>query len=705
MHSKSHRSSFIQSRRDLLTGIAMTTAFALPTGASAQRDRRGSSEASIPTSPVAAVEEDSDNRVLGTKRIAFIPIIRPRLDVPPQDWKAQIQRRAFSDIDSTGNDVSLRAYFRAASYGRADIDGEVLDPVSLDQIDVPVNALFDRTPELRARGFDAAALVMVSGGAGTAEYWPTAFWARFSMQEQVGVWAMELLHVLAHFVDLYIYLDGADWWFDNMASASGTHPSAFTKLSFGWLDQEAIGQLAGRFSLYDVQTLAERQNRQGQVRAVRIGASDPHLMVEARQKVDQFDGRIPNGEGVVVYQVESSDLDPNPGVVHARLALKTRTPLAPGQSYTAENGVRINVLEAINRGYSVSVEDPNIHVLDRSSRRDAVGAPSAVAVSGVGEFIAYRHPAGGLIELSRDIRGASDGIYLTAWADIPRPGGDPFCYVAGNQHITLFRDRQGYIHGLYPTPGGGVGHDALSSVAQAPRAAGDPSAYYHRELDMHHIVYRGTDNHLHEMYATSTTPVAYGGNLTGTIGAPRTAGQPVGMINGDGTNIVVYRAVNAHIMSVYWKEGPSGLDDLSGVAGSPAAAGDPFGYYTPHDDVVQVAYLGNDGHIWELYSQGAAAVVGWDLTGHAGGPRCIGRPSAYYDAGTHTKHVVYRSAGGRLNELWWTPGGGIPQHIDITERYGAPLAADRPIAYSTQGPTTQHVVYRANDNRIYEVLW
>jgi hypothetical protein len=98
-------------------------------------------------------------------------------------------------------------------------------------------------------------------------------------------------------------------------------------------------------------------------------------------------------------------------------------------------------------------------------------------------------------------------------------------------------------------------------------------------------------------------------------------------------------------------------------------------------------------------------VVGWDLTAPSGAPAAAGTPAAYYSAGTNTKHVIYRSANGRLHEIWWVPGGGTPAHEDLTAFAGAPPVADGPTAFTVEGPNTQHVAYRGTDNHIYEVLW
>jgi hypothetical protein len=320
--------------------------------------------------------------------------------------------------------------------------------------------------------------------------------------------------------------------------------------------------------------------------------------------------------------------------------------------------------------------------------------------------IAYRDTSGRLHELWRDALEGIGTTNLTANAGAPTAAGNPFAYVdtSRNTEILLFRDGDGTVRSLYWSTGA-VGHDNLSGTAGAPKAAGDPVGYYVSAADTHHVIYRSSDGHLHELNWTGVAPVVYGGNLTASISAPRAAGDPTAFVNAAGVNIVVYRSANGHILSLYWADGPSGLDDLSGFAGTPLAAGDPFAYYTAHDDTHQVVYRGGDGHLYELYWPGVAPVVGWDLTAPSGAPAAAGNPAAYYSAGTNTKHVIYRSADGRLHEIWWVPGGGTPAHVDLTSFAGAPPAADRPAAFTVEGPNTQHVVYRGTDNHIYEVLW
>jgi len=349
-------------------------------------------------------------------------------------------------------------------------------------------------------------------------------------------------------------------------------------------------------------------------------------------------------------------------------------------------------------------------LVDRSAQYKtppATGAPTACVITALGVHnIAYRDTSGRLHELWRDSATRTGTTNLTAVANALTAAGNPYAYVDTNAvlEILLFRGSDGHVRSLYWSTGA-VGHDNLGGSAQAPKAVGDPVGYFTARSNTHHVIYRTGDGHLHDLWWVGVEPVNYGGNLTGAISAPRAAGDPSAFVNANGDNIVVYRSTDGQILGLYWKDGPSGLDHLSGVAGTPLAAGDPFAYYTPHDDTHQVVYRGRDGHLYELYWPGVAPVSGWDLTGLSGAPAATGNPTAYYSAGTNTKHVMYRSADGRLHEIWWVPGGGTPAHVDLTTFAGAPPAADRPMAFTVEGPNTQHVTYRGTDGHIYEIRW
>lgn len=305
---------------------------------------------------------------IGRKKLAFIPVIRPHagpLAVPPDqpipaDWPGEILRRALYDPAANGANLSLRAYIQAASSGRADLDAVVLQQQVIDEQNVPVYALEQQMgAQLRSQGFSAAALVMLGGvGAGTSLLGD--FWARFVMRETVGVWAMEFMHCLTGFHDLYTF-NGNMGSFDEMACNCGTHPSAYTKAAITWLDASAIVQHSDHTKAvtYDLHSVGLTQPPpSGRVAAVRIGGQVPFTMVEARQRVDQFDKGI-GSEGVIVYRVQTSD--PLGGAQNATAPLSLLTPsaLQVGQEFS-EGNLRVKVAKALVGGFSVTVNDTPI---------------------------------------------------------------------------------------------------------------------------------------------------------------------------------------------------------------------------------------------------------------------------------------------------------------------------------------------------------
>ena len=313
---------------------------------------------------------------IGTKRVAFVPVDRGPFNsepVPP-NWRQLIEQRIYFWPDPLrGVDVSLRNYIYTTSQGRADIQGVVQDVFPLNRKDVPPDFLAPQfEQQFRNEGFDAAALVMLGGlGAGQASGMP-GYWARFVMAEGVGVWAMELTHAIAGYADLYTNDRANDLNnFDNMDCSCGTHPTAYTKVQLGWLDPAAIIVDATTSASFELHTLGLVQPPPaGRCTAVRIQTTGNPLFVEARQRVDQYDGgnswNANNGkpvgissEGVIVYELAGVE-DPGapPGETDPLIRLLTQTALTPGASFTSTSGVAVRVTAALAGGFAVTIDNP-----------------------------------------------------------------------------------------------------------------------------------------------------------------------------------------------------------------------------------------------------------------------------------------------------------------------------------------------------------
>jgi len=436
--------------------------------------------------------------------------------------------------------------------------------------------------------------------------------------------------------------------------------------------------------------------------------------------------------------------------------------LKPGQRFISRPGDSVRVNSVIENGFSITIEDNNIRVYDRSR---AVGAPNGLA---------------GMVPTACVIPGL--GVYsITYWDDVPERGDNryhlqslwfdstfedqgahwtdltvatapplwgttsqqknPIAYVdtSRNTEIVLWNstlrlgggtgDVMGHWYSRSPNQEAGV--DNLTSVAGLDNQAwsgefSNAVGYYSPADDTHHVIFiREANWHILELFWTGNSRVQQGGDLSGhALGDPAPGANSLGsaFIGAQGVNIVLYRGDDSHIHSLYWK----GTDDprhdnLSYIAGTPLArryafsphySPDPVGYYTAHNDTHQVVYRGVDEHLYELYWQGNERVIGWDITDRTTGAPLASYPvcnfTAYYSAGTNTKHVIYVTDDNHLHDITWPPGRPDTvrtEHFDLTTLGLPALAHGRPAAFTIEGPNTQHVAYRGGDNHIYEVIW
>jgi hypothetical protein len=248
-------------------------------------------------------------------------------------------------------------------------------------------------------------------------------------------------------------------------------------------------------------------------------------------------------------------------------------------------------------------------------------------------------------------------------------------------------------------------HKDLSLVTGTPAAAGNLGAYEFTAEPTKHVVYRGGKGHIYELWWDSENGWSTG-DLSSATGAPAAAGDPAGyQFVGDSTQHVVYRGTDQHIHELWWDAAHGwGHGDLTAVVGTPAATGDPSGYAFEAQKTQHVLYRGVDRQIYELWWDAASGWGGGSLTGATGASLAAGDPTGYVFAVDATQHVIYRGIDGHIHELWWSAATGW-SHGDLTAATGAPAPQGDPAGYSFEAQRTQHVVYRSSDNHIYELWW
>ena len=195
---------------------------------------------------------------------------------------------------------------------------------------------------------------------------------------------------------------------------------------------------------------------------------------------------------------------------------------------------------------------------------------------------------------------------------------------------------------------------------------------------MQNIIYRDTRGHLHELWRDAVGQIGTT-DLTTKAGAPTAAGDPYAYLETTtDLEIVVYRDSGpGGVHSLYWSTGDVGLDNLSLVAGSPAATGTPVGHFNPATGTHHVVYRGKDDHLHVVYWTGADDPAHYEgpLTPADGVARAAGDPSAYFNAAENV--VVYRAPGNHVHDLYWWAGDVGHEDISGVAR---PPAVGEPVA-------------------------
>ncbi len=309
-----------------------------------------------------------------------------------------------------------------------------------------------------------------------------------------------------------------------------------------------------------------------------------------------------------------------------------------------------------------------------SSSLQATGHPTAYVRSDGVNSVAYRGVDNDIHELSLRPGGAWQSADLVHLTNAHQAAGDPAAYRRfDNVNSVVYRDVYGHISELYLTPGSSTWQESdLSAQANAPSAAGDPVVYI-RFDGTNTVVYRGNDNHFHELYLKPGASTWQTDDLFANNSASLATGNPAAYVRLDGINSVVYRGTDNHIHELYLSAGTTWqTGDLSAQSNALQAAGNPAAYVR-FDGVNSVVYRGTDNHIHELYLTPRSTV--WqtgDLFAKNTALSAWADPTAYRRLG-NVNSVVYRSSTD-IEELSLASGGQAWQIGDLSSQAGAPPA-------------------------------
>lgn len=298
---------------------------------------------------------------------------------------------------------------------------------------------------------------------------------------------------------------------------------------------------------------------------------------------------------------------------------------------------------------------------------------------------------------------------LTEQTGAPDADSHPFAYETSidsdRTPRVIYRGRGGDIIELR-LDGGSWKKGDLSQLAGAQGAQGNPCACATgtQGRQVARVIYRSGDGHVHEVRLEGGSWKK--ADLSDLAGTPAAAGDPLVYVTRDGSNEtvrVVYLGSDAHIHEVRLEgNGPWKKADLSDQIGAPDAASGPFAYAP--DDLPRVIFRGVDNHVHELRLEGGSWKKG-DLTALAGAPDAQGQPYAYAspDGSKSIPRVVHRSGDGHIVELRLEDGSW--KKGNLTDMTGAPAAAGDPVGYlgSSDSHPIPRVLYRTGNGHIQEL--
>lgn len=218
--------------------------------------------------------------------------------------------------------------------------------------------------------------------------------------------------------------------------------------------------------------------------------------------------------------------------------------------------------------------------------------------------VVYRTSNGHLHELWWQGQGGVGHGDLTAAINAVPAAGDAWPYYDATRatNIVVFRGTDRRIRTLYWGAAVALGQDDLSGTARTPEAVDDPFAWYTAADDTHRVVYRAANNHLYELAWANVAPVG-GRDLIALSGAPSAVGRATGGFNAaDRTHHVIYAGSDGHLHELWYGIGEAAVhhEDLTTAYGAPRPADRPFYYSSSRAPHQHVAYRGANNHIYEV---------------------------------------------------------------------------------------------------------
>ncbi|HEX7733277.1 MAG TPA: hypothetical protein VF458_00385 [Ktedonobacteraceae bacterium] len=279
------------------------------------------------------------------------------------------------------------------------------------------------------------------------------------------------------------------------------------------------------------------------------------------------------------------------------------------------------------------------------------------------------------------------------------------CPQTGTKQIA-YLGPDGHIHELQVSVGGSWQHTNLSVLAGAPPAIQVTAGYSWNAGNTRQIVFVGDDAHLHELYQEAGRPWRHI-DLTALTNAPLPGSHH--MVGYEWTERcskqLVYVGRDGHLHELFLQVGGIWEHcDLTALTNAPRTIDLTVGYEWRDGRCQQIAFVSEDGHIHELYMTAGQTWQHADLSAITGASPAMNVMTGYaWDSG-HSKQIAYLGRDGRIHELY-VEAGKTWQHVDLSMLAQAPMTQVTSLAgCAWSAGDSKQVTYVGNDGDVRE-LW
>ena len=236
-----------------------------------------------------------------------------------------------------------------------------------------------------------------------------------------------------------------------------------------------------------------------------------------------------------------------------------------------------------------------------------------------------------------------------------------YSWAAGHSKQVVFVGDDDHIHELVVERDKPWRHVDLTVMANAPRPGSRSMVGYEWALGQcKQVAYVGQDGHVHELLLEAGKRWRHA-DLSALTNAPRATDLMVGYEWPEGRcKQVAFVGEDGHIHELSLVAGNAWVHaDLNALLPNAPLATDVLtGYAWPQGRMKQVAYVGQDGHIHELSVEAGGTWQQVDLTEQAHAPITpIASIDGYAWSTDSSKQVAYVGDDGDIRELWMPQGG------------------------------------------------